>query len=176
METALISIVSIALVIVSTVTMTMGLFQSATGLSHSWQQMEQQAGSIRQTEISVVPPGNYRGGLVVLRVLNTGQTNLDDFTSWDVIAQHEASSLSYIVYSESYPPAYNEWTVDGISITGNGPERFDPGILNPGEEMTLVINLWPEIDEGETARITVTTPNGVISTCYVTRPAPEPPP
>ena len=169
METALISIVAIALIIVSTVTMTMGMFQSATGLAHSWQQMEQQAGSIRRTEISVVPPQNYKGGLIDLTVLNEGHTNLDDFPNWDVIAQYEYSSLSYIAYSESYPPGYNEWTVNGIYITGNGPELFDPDILDPGEEMTLVINLQPEIENNETARITVTTPNGVTSTCYVIR-------
>ena len=167
METALISIVSIALVIISTVTMTMGLFQSATGLAQSWQQMEQQAGNIRQTEISVVPPEEHKGGLIDLIVLNVGQTNLDDFPSWDVIAQHEGSNLEYIAYSENYPPGYNEWTVNGINITGNGPESFDTGILNPGEEMTLVINLWPEIEKDEIARITITTPNGVISNCYV---------
>jgi hypothetical protein len=169
METALISIVSIALIIVSTVTMMMGLFQSTTGLAHSWQQMEQQAGSIKLTEINVVPPENYNGGLIDLTVLNVGQSNLDDFPGWDVIAQYEGGSLSYIAYSESYPPGNNEWAVNGISITGNGPESFDPNILNPGEEMNMVINLHPEIDEGETARITVTTPNGVTSTCYVIR-------
>jgi hypothetical protein len=176
METALISIVAIALVIVSTVTMTMGLFQSATGLAHSWQQMEQQAGNIRQTEISVVPPENYTGGLIDLTVLNVGQTNLDDFPNWDVIAQYESSTLIYIDYSESYPPGGNEWAVNGIDITGNGSERFNPDILDPGEEANMVINLQPEIGEGDTARMTVTTPNGVISTCYVTRPVPEPPP
>ena len=169
METALISIVSIALIIVSTVTMTMGLFQSATGLAHSWQQMEQQAGSIRLTEINIVPPQNYNGGLIDLTVLNEGHSNLNDFPGWDVIAQYESGSLSYITYSESYPPGNNEWTVNGIYITGNGPESFDPGILNPGEEMSMVINLYPEIEKGETARMTVTTPNGVTSTCYVTR-------
>jgi archaellin len=169
METALISIVCIALIIVSAVTMTMGLFQSATGLAHSWQQMEQQAGSIRLTEINIVPPPNYNGGLIDLTVLNEGHTNLDDFAGWDVIAQYEDGILSYIVYSESYPPGNNEWALNGISITGNGPESFDPNILNPGEEMIMVINLQLEIEEGETARITVTTPNGVTSTCYVTR-------
>ena len=167
METALISIVAIALVIVSTVTMTMGLFQSATGLAHSWQQIEQQASSIRLTEISVVPPDKYKGGLIDLTVLNVGQNNLDNFPTWDVIAQHEASNPIYITYSESYPPGNNEWTVNGISITGNGSERFDLGILNPGEEMAMVINLQPEIEKKETAMMTVTTPNGITATCYV---------
>jgi len=152
--------------------MTMGLFQSATGLAHSWEQMEQQAGSIRLTEINVVPPENYNGGLIDLTVLNAGHTNLDDLAGWDVIAQYESGSPSYIAYSESYPPGNNEWSVNGIYITGNGPESFDLNILNPGEEMNMVINLKPEIDEGETARITVTTPNGVTSTCYVIRPVP----
>ena len=174
METALISIVSIALVIISTVTMTMGLFQSATGLAGAWEQMEQQAGDIRQTEISVIPPEDYAGGLVDLTVMNVGQTNLGDFPDWDVITQYESNSLIYLEYSEDFPPDYDSWTVNDITITGNGAECFDPGILNPGEEMNLVINLWPEIGEGDTARITITTPNGVTSTCYVIRPEPLP--
>jgi flagellar protein FlaF len=174
METALISIVAIALVIVSTVTMTMGLFQSATGLADSWHQIEQQAASVRQTEINLVPPDNYSGGPINLVVLNTGQANLGDFPSWDVIVQYQGND--YITYSESYPPADNRWTINGIYITGNGSERFDPGILNPGEEINMVINLQPEIGTEEAARISVTTPNGVTATCYVIRPIPESPP
>lgn len=172
MESALISLVSIALIIIATVTMTMSSFFSASTVADSWKQMEQQAGSIRRTKIVAVPPENYAGGSVNLTVRNEGQTNLDNFPHWDVIAQYQAGGIYYIAYTADYPPGSNEWAVEGIYQSDNSTEVFDPNILNPGEKMKVVVNLDPEIDEGETGRITASTPNGVTSQCLVTRPLP----
>ena len=169
MESALISLVSIALVIIATVTMTMTSFHSVSTVADSWKEMEQQAGSIRRTEIVAVPPEDYSGGSVNLTVRNEGQTNLDNFSHWDVIAQYQAGGTYYIAYTADYPPGSNQWTVEGIYLSDNVTEIFDPNILNPGEQMKAVINLDPEIGEGETGRITVSTPNGVTSQCLVTR-------
>ena len=43
------------------------------------------------------------------------------------------------------------------------PEIYQPNILNPGEEMQLVINLWPAATENMTNLATVVTPNGARS-------------
>lgn len=172
MESALISLVSIALIIIGTVTVTMSAFHSASTVSDSWKQMEQQASSIRRTEIVAVPPGNYGGGAIDLMVRNEGQTNLDQFPHWDVIAQYQAGDAYYIVYTAGYPPGSDEWTVEGIYLSDNSTEVFDLNILNPGEKMKVVVSLDPEIGEGETAKMTVSTPNGVTSQCLVTRPLP----
>ncbi len=171
MESALISMVAVALVIIATVTMMMSSFQSASTLVDAWRQMEQQASSIRQTEIVAVPPEDYSGGTADLTVQNRGQANLASFSRWDVIAQYQDRSAFYITYTTEAIPGSNEWTVEGIYLSDNLSiaEVFDPDILNPGETMKAVINLDPDIGAGQTGRITVSTPNGVTSQCLVTR-------
>lgn len=172
METAIICLTSIALVIIGTVTIIANCFYSAITVSDSWKEMEQQAGNIRRTEIIAVPPENYGGGDIHLVVRNEGQTKLDDFPHWDVIAQYQDGGIYYITYTLDYPPGSNEWTVEEIYMSDNSSEVFDPNILNPEEKMKTVINLDPEIGEGKTGRVTVSTPNGVTSQCLVTRPLP----
>ncbi len=168
METALISLISMALVIIGIVTMTMNVFHSTSTLADSWKQMEEQAGSIRRTEIVAVPPQGYDGGIINLTVENQGQTNLDNFPRWDVIAQRQGEAADYIEYSEG-GLGNNQWIVDGIYLPDDSPEVFDFNILNPGEKMIVLINLIPTINQGETGRITISTPNGVASQCLVTR-------
>lgn len=171
METALVSLVSIALVIISTLTMTMSYLQSASTMADSWKQMEQQVGSIIRTEIVATPPVSYGGGVVNLTVANEGQINLGDFPYWDVIVQYQNGQVNYIAYTE-YPPGSNQWAVEGIYQSDNVTELFDLNLLNPGEEMIVAINLNPEIGEGTTGKITIATPNGVTSQCLVSRPLP----
>lgn len=171
METALVSLVSIALVIIGTLTMTMSYLRSASTMADSWRQMEQQVGNILRTEIVATPPVSYSGGVVNLTVANEGQVNLGDFSYWDVIIQYQNGQANYIAYTE-YPPGSNQWAVEGIYQSDNVTELFDLNLLNPGEEMIMAINLNPEIGEGTTGKITIATPNGVTSQCLVSRPLP----
>jgi hypothetical protein len=82
--------------------------------------------------------------------------------------QYQDSSVSYLTYTASYPPADNEWTVKGIYTSGETPEIFDPGVLDPGELMIVSVMLNPAVGSGETCRITISTPNGVKSQTQVT--------
>jgi hypothetical protein len=171
METTLISIASIALIIIGTLTMAMSSLKAANSISDSWKQMEQQAGDRRRTEIAATLSGNYTGGDINLMVQNDGQTDLADFSSWDVIARYQAGDAYYIAYTATNPPGNDQWTAEGIYLSSNTTiaEVFDPNILNPDETAKVVINLNPEIGQGETGRITISTPNGVTSQCLVTR-------
>lgn len=169
METVMVSLVSTALVIISAVTMIMSIFSSTNAMADSWKQMELQASEIRQTEITAIAPNDYAGGLINLTIRNDGQANIDDFPSWDIIAQRQNGNGGYIVYTDNTTPGSNQWTVSGIYLSDNSSEIFDPDILNPGEQMQLLINLNPAISVNETARITAATPNGVKAQCMLTR-------
>lgn len=175
MESALIALVSIALVIISTMTIMTSSFQSVTTIADSWRQMEQQADSIRRTEIAAGLTGNYTGGNINLMVVNEGQTDLNQFSRWDIIAQYQTGDTNYIAYTENATPGSNQWRVEGIYLSDNTTiaEVFDPNILNPGETIKVIINLDPDIAEGETGRITISTFNGITSQCLVTRLAPS---
>ncbi len=167
METALISLVSVALVIIATVTMTMTSFHSASILADSWKEMEQQAGDIRRTEIDTEHWGEYTGGDLELRWTNVGQTDLAQFANWDVIVQYEDGTANYTNYTTNNPPGNNQWTVEGIYLSDNSTEVFDPNILNPDERMKAVVNIDPDTSQGDWLAITVATPNGVTSQSLV---------
>lgn len=169
MDTILVSVVALALIIMSTLTVTVSMVQSANSLADAWKDMEAQSMSIRRTEICVMVTGNYTGGLIDLAVQNEGRIDLHDYPRWDVIMQYQSGNAFYLSYAKTYPPGPGEWAVNGIFMADGSPEVFDPSILNSGEVMTVAINPETEIVIGETARIVMSTPNGVTSQCFVTR-------
>lgn len=171
MESALVSIVSVALIIVASVTMMLSSFSSINSIMDSWKKIEEETDIKRRTDIAAVPPENYSGGIIELLVENEGETNLSNFDEWDIIARYQTGGIYYINYTES-DPGSNQWTLEGIYLTDNTstPEIFDTNILNPGESARLNINLAPEIASGETAMIITSTNNGVTSQCLVSCP------
>ena len=161
MESVLVSIVSVALVIITVVTMSTSLMQSANTISESWKDLLARSEIVMRTQLNPTPPSGYSGGIIDLEIDNQGQTALAEFSSWDVIAEYPNGEARYIDYVTGYPPSGNQWTVEGIYMSGNVTEVFDPDILNPGEYLRLAIVLSPEIGTNSTARLTVTTPNGI---------------
>lgn len=168
METVLVSLVSLALIIVSFVSMEINTLQSTNKIASSLKQMEAQSSELVRTNIAAVPPAAYSGGALDLTVRNDGQTNLADFTQWDVIVQYQDGDFSYLAYTPTGPVDPGQWTVQGIYAANGSPETFDPGVLDPGEQMTLSINLDRNLGPGESCEITVSTPNGIKSQTQVT--------
>ena len=169
METVILSLVSTALIIITSVTMIMSFFSSSNAMADSWKQMEQQASGIRRTEIAAIASENYTGGLINLTIRNDGQADIADFSRWDIIAQYQDGRGNYIVYTDNLTPVSNQWAVESIVLSDNSSEIFDPDILNPGEQLNVLINLDPQLIAGETTRITAATPNGVTAQCLLTR-------
>jgi len=169
MESIFVCFVSLALIIISTVTMTMSTVNSAAKLADTWKSTQQRTNSIQRTEITSIPPANYSGGIIDLVVKNTGQENVIDFSHWDVIAEKVDSGASYFTYSATNPPGLNQWSVKGIYIADNVPETFDLNVLNPGEQAIIQINPDGMIDTGQTIKITLSTAGGVTSQCFVTQ-------
>lgn len=166
METALITLICVAIIIVGTVTTMMTSVQSATTLSESLKEMEEQAADIRRTEIDAIDNDDVGDDDIYITVVNDGHTNLAQFPKWDVIAQYESSGTDYTTYLEytTYvDPGDNQWTVDGIYLPDDNPEVMDPNILNPGEKVVLRIGLNPLMDSTTYGRMTISTPNGVTS-------------
>lgn len=171
MESALVSVVCVALIIISSVTMMVSSFTSVSTIVESWQQMEKEADNIRRTDISSIPPENYTGGIIDVFVSNEGETNLMSFEEWDVISRFQEGGICYINYTDNPVPDINEWTVEGLYLSDNVSmsEIFDPDILNPEESAHLIINLDPEIAAGGTGLISISTENGVTSQCLISR-------
>jgi hypothetical protein len=168
MENAIVAIISTALIILSSVIMMMSTLQSTSKIAAAWQAMNTEFNNIRTTSISA-ETDNYYGGPIEIRVINNGQSNLYDFSKWDVIAQYEDGTATYLAYTEGTVAGLNQWAVAGIDIGLGQFEIFDPGILDPGEYLRMQIKLDPELILGESARITVVTPTGVKTQCLVTK-------
>lgn len=171
MESLFVSLISVALVIVATVTMTMSLFTSTVNVTDSWRKIEARSELMLHTSIQTNPPASYNGGAIQLMVANNGEVNLANFDKWDVIVEYQSGQINYLSHTANPVSGTNEWTVAGIYLSTNTsmPEVFDIGILNSWETAKIVLNVDPEIGPGESARITVSTDNGVTSQCIVTR-------
>ena len=171
MDSLFVSLISIALIVVATVSMTMSLFTSSVNVTESWEKMEQRSELLRRTSIEVTPVASYNGGIVRFSVANKGQTNLSNFEQWDIIAEYQGGTSNYIDYQPGAGLTSNEWTVEGIYLSSNIslPEAFDYHIINGGETATFAVYIDPEPGIGESVRFTISTDTGVTAQCIVTR-------
>jgi hypothetical protein len=170
METALISLVCVAILLIGTVTTVFTSFQAATTVSDSLKQMEVEAAEFRRTEINTII-NNYSDP-IRMWVENNGQTNIGDFDKWDIIAQYSVSGIDYSTYltrGAGPAPGANEWVLQGIYLMDGNNEVFDPGILNPDEQARVDILLSPVLPSNNTVRFTTSTENGVTAQCQIRR-------
>lgn len=171
MANAVVTLMLVALMLTGVAVMARGSFTSVDLLAEAWSRMEARSGDIARTELEVVSTSrNAQMVDVVLR--NAGQTGLRDFEEWDVIIQYYQASGTYyqvwLPYAESDPPGNNQWTVEGIYVDAAAAEaeRFQPGIVDPDEEVKVRIKLSPAA-RTEANQAIIGTANGVsISTLF----------
>jgi len=163
MENVLVALITMSIILGGTVTLMLGSIPSVDMLSSSWKQMTQQAGEMRRTEITAdnctVSDGGARVNIIIS---NDGEVSLNDFSSWDVIVKYSSDTSSYAKWL-SYTSdnlTDNKWTVDGIYFNGSA-ETIEPNILNPGEEMKILMQLSPEVAVNTTNWVTISTPHGI---------------
>ena len=166
METAIISIVCIALIVLGGMTMSQGFLSSVDSTTTSLVEMSEQAGEIARTELSPVGAQMLSSSLLELVLSNSGQTKLNDFDKWDFIIQYYDSSSNYYVKWLPYVEGSlgdDQWTREGIYLDAaeGTPEVFEPRILNPGEEVKFRAKLNPAPGSGTVGLVVMGTPNGV---------------
>ena len=166
METAIVSIVCIALIVVGGMTMSQSFLSSvdttAVGLEHIGVRDE----AIMKTNILPLDASLISGNVLEVALRNTGQTKLSDFAKWDVIVQYYDGSSNYIVKWLPYTSGAlgdNQWRVKGIYLNWQAPtaEAFEPGILNYGEEIVIQAQVNPVVGRKTTNLVVISTPNGV---------------
>lgn len=167
METVIVSVVCIALILFGAVSLAHSALLAADTVGTSWREMESSAGERARTELSLLDTSSEEQGAVLEVTLeNEGSTRLSGFPGWDVVIQYYDSDgdyhIQWLPYSASEPGA-NQWTVSGIFMEApKTPEIFEPGILNPGEEVVIRARVSPPVEEQETMMV-VSTPNGVVT-------------
>jgi len=164
METVFVSMICIALMVIGSMTMARGFLTSIDSTSANIDTISQRNEEIMRTNISVEEITETSSTTVEVHISNIGQTKLSDFAKWDIIIHHMAEDDSYTVTWLPYVtsgPGNNEWTLEGIYTSSSLPEVFDPGILNPDEEMVIEAVVDPAIKTGSENLVLITTPNGV---------------
>ena len=164
METAVISLMCIALVVFGGMTMSRGFLTSADYTAHGVEEISVRDGEIMRTGLDESGATGLSWANTQRAIVeNTGQTKLAGFSKWDVIVQYYDGGGTYYVKWLPYTEGAlgdNEWQRTAIYLNGQ-PEVFEPGILNPGEEMLIDAKLSPSPQQGTNANVIIASPNGV---------------
>lgn len=158
--------ISIVLIVFGGMTMAQGFLSSTDSAALSIEDITIIKGEIMRTEISLNEARQIGYNLVEMIVVNTGQVKLASFGNWDVIVQYYDADYDYYVKWLQYTEGSlgsNEWRKTGIFLdaSANSSEVFEPGILNPREEMEIELKLYPPPRDGTTVETVISTPNGV---------------
>jgi hypothetical protein len=176
METALISIICIALMIFGGMTMAQGFMTSVDASTAGLNEIEQRTEVTMRTELTPISAVvNIVPGPDPLDIVleNTGQTKIADFERWDVIVQYYSGggggtyNINWLPYDES-GAGTNEWGIVWIRLDG-APEVFEPDVLNPGEQIMIRTYLSPAVTYGTTNMVVISTHGGVTCSTYFTR-------
>ena len=175
MESVIAALVSVALILFATLTVSQGTLSTTSALSDSWKTMEQRSGEIARTEILVSSVSVLLSGARVdATVANDGSVHLSDFDEWDVVLQYYDAAGGYYIRRMSYTsngsPGGNEWTVEGIYLDAgtSTPEVYEPDIFNPSEELVMTMSPSPSVGSGTANQLVAGTPNGVTSSIIFT--------
>ena len=171
MDTAIVSLICIALVVFGGMTMSNGFMTSLDASTAGLQELSERGDNLMRTELSPVSTNiTLIAGPDPLEVIleNTGQTKIADFEKWDIIVQYFDDSAQYQVqwlpFVEGTSEPY-EWDVGWIKMNGQ-PEVFDPGVLNPGEQIMITTLLDPSVGANTTNMIVISTPGGITCSTY----------
>jgi hypothetical protein len=170
MAAFVVTIICIAMIVVGGMTLSQGILTSADTTALNVDQISMREGEIARTDLSIDRAAQLSWA-DYLRVLvsNTGQTKLANYDKWDVI-------VSYIDVSDT---TYVKWLPFTNLLSGNdnwykarigldGPiEYFEPGIINPAEEMVILSHLNPPPKPDSNINISISTPNGVYTSLTI---------
>ena len=174
METAVAALIIITIILFGVLTLGQGYLSAQAAMMQSWRAMEAQAGERARTSLTVTAASlSAAGDGARLIVRNDGSVKLADFPAWDVLLEYNSATApvaGWYPYAGAVDPGVNQWAVQGIyqDADRGTPEGYDPGILDPGEEMAISIRLSPPVAAGSVLVATVSTPNGVASSRALT--------
>lgn len=167
METIIVSIMSLALIVVGGMTMSQGFLasvdSSATGLNRITLAQEE----MMRTNIGIISVTQPSANQVKVIMRNSGQTKLASFSKWDVIVQYYDSTgdfhTEWLPYTTDAVLENNEWKVTGIytDAAEQNAEAIEPGILNSTEYVVFLMKLINPVGSSTTNQVTISTPNGI---------------
>ncbi|MBK8902290.1 MAG: hypothetical protein IPM53_13975 [Anaerolineaceae bacterium] len=173
------SLITVILVVTLILFAGLNVFQETldaqNDLAATWQEMEDLSGERARTALTPISSTIKNNGATVEVIFkNDGSTKLADFDRWDLFLQYYTDGATYEI--DWYPyvsavPGSNQWTNAGIYVdatTAQG-EVFEPGILNPGEEIVIQVQVAPSVGLTSTNMLAISTEYGIQASTIITR-------
>ena len=167
METAVISIICIALIVIGGMTMSQGFLSSVDTTTTGLENVSVRDEGIMRTNLSTLSATYLPSNKLEVVLRNNGQTKLTDFEKWDVIIHYYDNGSTYYVkwlpFTENVTLGDDQWRKKGIYLNADNltAEVFEPGILNPGEEMVIEAKVNPVVGLATANMVVTSTPSGV---------------
>ncbi len=157
MENLIITLACICLILFGAANVMMVSLHSVDECGQSWNEVQRLASERAFTKITATGAlANTQGDQVTVKLLNEGSTSVSQFSDWDVILKYGEGNTVRLPYRQTAPG----WSVSSISFQGL-PETVQPNVLDPGEEMDILLRLSTPVSENTTHQVTVSTHNGV---------------
>lgn len=165
MENAIPAVVIAGILITAAALLGHATNSSVDNVGDAWRDMEAVSELRLGTDLSVVSADlDTDNNTVTVVIANQGSTPINDFSLMDVIANYDGASGRYSVwlpYSDLVLQPANTWTVTAITN-----DIKDPGIVNTGEEMTIDVELDPEVSGASNRWLSVAAASGATYTVY----------
>ena len=168
METAIVSLICIALVVFGGMTMSQGFLTSVDASAVGLEETGQRDEVIMRTELTPVSTNMPASNTLEEILENSGQTKLADYDKWDVIVQYYDGAGTYYIKWLPYTEGTlgdNEWEIVWIQLDGEA-EIFEPNVLNPKEAIKIRAQLNPSVGATTTNMVVVATPSGITASTY----------
>jgi archaellum component FlaF (FlaF/FlaG flagellin family) len=161
MESVVTAFIMIAVLVLAVLGLTQYSLNAQSQLADATLVMQERLNDRARTQVSPIGAVTaFSSNAVDITLKNNGTTKLADFNKWDVILRYTDSGDVDRIRWYSYP---SQWTVKQIL------EIIEPGIFNPGETMTVTVNVSPAIKTGSSNLAIIATPNGITASMVFTR-------
>jgi hypothetical protein len=165
MENGLPALMLAAILMLSTVLMARGGFLGADAIGQSLRQSQTNYEQQNHTTLTVTgAASDPTGANITITIRNDGSTAIADFANMDVVVQYFGAGgarydkwLPYI----AGPLAGDTWTTGTFTN-----DVFEPGILNTGESVQILIRVNPVVAPATTNLAVIGTEKGVTVQTY----------
>lgn len=169
MEHGIPALIIASVMIVATLLIARSGYMGVDAVNQSFKEMESRVGEQARTNIALSDTASDSAGTnLTATVTNTGSTVLGDWDYTDVVVQYIDDVGGYNIRWLAFTGgalSSNTWTVNAITN-----DVFEPGLLNPTEDMQIQLRINPVIGCGTTGTMIFTTEQGVTSTANVAGP------
>ncbi len=169
MENGLPALMIAAILMLSTVMISRGGFLGADAIGQSLRESESRYGQQNRTGLTVTATSiDGAGANITITVRNDGATTLADYAGMDVMVQYFGETGTrydkWIAYTAGALSA-DKWTTGTFTS-----DVFEPGILNTGESVQILIRVNPVVGRLTTNRAIIGTDKGVTVSTYFAGP------